>query len=90
MEASAATTVETPPQENWFRHLQDDRLEVCLKAEGLRMRASGPELYVWKLVEMFEEMTGIAINGEWRRPPRTGARQLDGQLTMDQLESEGA
>lgn len=90
MEASAATTVETPPQENWFRRLKDDRLEVCLKVGALRLRASGTEPEVWRLVEVFEELTGVAINGEWRRPPRTGQRPLDGQLTMDQLEFEGA
>lgn len=85
MESSAATTVEQP-SENWFRRLKDDRLEVCLKADGLRLRASGSEAEVWQLVELFEELSGLAVEGEWRRPPRTGSRPLDGQLTMDDLE----
>lgn len=89
MEASTTTPVEAQPNENWFRPLKDDRLEVCLKVNGLRLRASGPELDVWALVEQFEQRTGVAIDGEWRRPPRTGQRPLEGQLTMDQLESGG-
>lgn len=84
MEASATTSVAAAadPTDNWFRKLKGDRLEVCIKASGLRMRASGPELDVWKLVEAFEERTGVAIDGEWRRPPRTGSRPLEGQLTL--------
>ncbi len=78
--------------DSWFRQLKGGRLEVHLvgSVEGvpLKMRASGPEDAIWKAVSMFEEMTGVAVEGEWRRPPRTGARPLDGQLTiMEQLES---
>lgn len=72
-----------PPQlENWFRPLKDDRLEVCLKAKGVRLRASGTSPEVWKLVELFETLTGAEITADWKRPPRTGSRPLDGQLTI--------
>lgn len=84
MEASTTTPVTAQPGENWFRPLKGDRLEVCLKAEGLRLRASGPEGDVWRLVEAFEEMTGVEVQGEWLRPPRRGGRPMAGQLTMDQ------
>lgn len=82
MEATAATTVPSGTLDNWFRRLKDDRLEVCVRAKGVKLRASGPEEHVWKLVEAFEEQTGVAVEGEWRRPPRTGARPLAGQLTL--------
>lgn len=83
MEASATTPV-ADKSDNWFRNLKADRLEVCIKdeASGLRLRASGPQDDIWKLVERFEELSGIAVDGEWRRPPRTGSRPLAGQLTL--------
>lgn len=77
------------PTENWYRQLKGDRIEVCLKQGALRMRASGTEAEVWKLVEAFEELSGAEAVGEWRRPARTGARQLAGQLSItEQLESD--
>lgn len=82
MEASATTPVEASPGDNWFRKLKDDRLEVFLQAEGLKLRASGAEADIWRLVEQFEELTGVAVEGEWRRPPRTGSRPLEGQLSL--------
>lgn len=72
---------------NWFRALKDDRLEVCLAGHsadgvGIKMRASGPAADIWRMVEMFEEMTGKEVVGDWRRPPRIGPRPLDGQLSI--------
>jgi hypothetical protein len=80
------------PTDNWFRSLKNDRLEVCLagRIDGtpLRIRASGPKDHIWKVVEMFEEMTGIEVVGEWKRSPRSVARPLAGQLSItEQLES---
>lgn len=88
MSANAVTS-----RESWFRELKDDRLEVNLvgkTADGVpvKMRASGPKDAVWKCVEMFEEMTGKEVVGEWRRPPRTGPRPLEGQLTIMEEPSE--
>lgn len=76
------------PTDNWFRELKDDRLEVSLRVEAMKMRASGPTADVWRLVERFEELTGVEITGDWRRPPRVGPRALEGQLDLTmQLES---
>lgn len=88
-----SATATKQPTDNWFRPLKRDRLEVCLKGlaeDGtpLKMRASGPKDAVWRCVEMFEEMTGKEVVGEWKRPPRAGARPLAGQLSItEQLES---
>lgn len=79
--------------DSWFRPLKDDRLEVYLVGKTLddvpiKVRASGAAVHVWRVVEMFEEMTGKEVVGDWKRPPRTGARPLAGQLSiMEQLES---
>lgn len=83
---------EPEPTRNWFRPLKDDRLEVSLVGVTLdgapiKMRASGPEAAVWSVVEWFEEMTGKEVVADWKRPPRSGPRPLDGQLTME-LESD--
>lgn len=75
-------------QDNWFRELKDDRLEVSLRVEGMKLRASGPKDDVWKLVEFFEELSGVEVMGDWCRPPRVGPRALEGQLDLTmQLES---
>jgi hypothetical protein len=58
--------------QGWFRKLADDRLEIFLKAEGRKVRAHGPRAEMFELVEWFEEKTGVAVRGEWRRPPRRG------------------
>lgn len=72
--------------EGWFRSLKDGRLEVLLKTPEVRIRVSGSPERIWQAVEMFEEWTGLQVEGnaEWRRPPRTGKRALAGQLTIDQ------
>lgn len=78
------------PTEGWFRPLADDRLEVLLSAEGYRLRASGPEEYVFALVECWEERTGLSVEsvrGNWKRPPRTGSRPMAGQLSIGELSS---
>jgi hypothetical protein len=72
--------------DSWYRHLKNDRLEVFLVGDidgcPLKMRASGPTDRMWEVVAMFEEMTGCAVDGTWLRPPRTGARPLEGQLNI--------
>lgn len=87
-------TATKQPSVNWFRTLKGDRLEVCLagKTEDgvpLRMRASGTKEHVWEVVDMFEEMTGLTVEAYVKRPPRSGARPLAGQLAIfEQLRSE--
>lgn len=71
--------------QNWFRELQDDRLEVCLRADGLKVRASGNQDDIFAIVEWFEDRTGKTVQGGWRRPPRRGPRPLDGQLAIEEL-----
>ena len=83
-----APVPDLPPTENWYRQLKDDRIEVCLKAEGLRMRASGPEVAIWRLIEVFEQLTGAQAVGNWKRPLPKGPRQLDGQIAMLEEPSE--
>lgn len=84
---------EREPSDNWFRPLKDDRLEVCLAGQtpdgvAIRMRASGAQEPIWQVVAMFEEMTGKEVVGDWKRPPRTGSRPIEGQLSItEQLES---
>lgn len=70
--------------DNWFRSLKNDRLEISLAG-----KTSGPKEPIWQVVAMFEEMTGQQVVGDWKRPPRTGARPLVGQLSItEQLESD--
>jgi hypothetical protein len=83
-------TAEGDGDGSWFRNLKGGRLEVCLKGsmpEGsnMKMRASGLERDVWKMVTMFEEMTGREVVGDWKRPPRSGARPIAGQLDIEEL-----
>lgn len=73
---------EAVPTENWYRQLAGDRIEVCLKAGGLRMRASGHETLIWHLIGEFEKLTGAEAVGEWKRPLPKGPKQLDGQISM--------
>lgn len=73
--------------ESWYRQLKGDRLEVKLTGQtsdgvAVKVRASGPTEQMWQVVAMFEEMTGTAVNGAWLRPPRSGAKPLEGQLTI--------
>lgn len=88
-----ATTIKRA--DSWFRGLKGGRLEVSLvgvTTDGvpLKMRASGAEAPIWKVVEMFEEMTGCAVEAEWRRPPRTGPRPMAGQLDLTEALTEVA
>lgn len=74
---------------NWFRKLQDERLEVSLRANGVKLRASGPEATIYELVEWFEQKTGRAVAGtNWHRPLRTGPRPMPGQLAITELPSD--
>ncbi len=70
------------PTKNWYRQLKGDRIEVCLQAGALRMRASGHETLIWHLVGEFEKLTGVEAVGEWKRPLPKGPRQLDRQISM--------
>lgn len=78
----AATDTEAAPKDNWFRPLKNDRLEVSLRVGDHKMRASGPQDDVWRLVEHFEELTGVAVEGDWKRAPRRGPRATEGQLDL--------
>lgn len=69
----------------WFRELAGERLEVFLKAGNRKIRAHGPRAEMFELVEWFEQKTGVAVRGNWRRPPRRGPRQLKGQLDMTEM-----
>lgn len=94
MAATDTTATEKEPKSNWFRPLKGDRLEVSLSGvttDGMpiKVRASGPEASIWRVVEMFEEMTGAQVVGDWKRPPRTGSRPLDGQLTIGLESNDG-
>jgi hypothetical protein len=77
--------------DGWFRELKDGRMECMLKTPGIRLRVSGPAERVWAAVEMFEEWTGKQVAGDWKRPPKRGARPMEGQtdIFMDQRPSEG-
>lgn len=73
--------------DSWYRELKDDRLEVKLVGQTpdgvvVKIRASGPKDQMWQVAAMFEDMTGTAVNGSWLRPPRSGAKPLEGQLTI--------
>lgn len=74
--------------EGWFRELDDNRLEIFLKARGVKIRSSGGREGMFELVEWFENMTGLRVeNPKLRRPPRRGPRPMAGQLDMTELES---
>lgn len=78
--------------EGWFSELEDDRLEVFLKTDGHKLRASGPPPFVYALVECWEEQTGTIVEGagtSWRRS-RRGPRPIAGQLDLIELSSEDA
>lgn len=77
--------------DGWYRELKDGRIEVMLKTPGLRVRSSGPADYIWQLVEHFEEHTGKRFDGDWKRPSKRGAKQIEGQqdIFMDQRSSDG-
>lgn len=78
--------------EGWTRQLEDERLEVFLKAEGVqgmrdrKIRASGPLTDMYELVDWFEAKTGMTVNVPNR--VRT-VKPLPGQLelTTDELSS---
>lgn len=70
----------------WHRELNDGRSEIMCRAPGYRLRVSGPEEFVWDVVELFEERTGLTVQSE--RRPRRRQRVPTGQLTMTELESE--
>lgn len=80
-----------PSVEAWFRELEgDERLEVFVRVEGMpgvencKLRASGPERYVYEAVDQFEAFTGLQIGSNarrWRRQ-RTGPKPMEGQTTL--------
>lgn len=78
--------------EGWFSQLTEGRVEVFAKANGHKIRASGPEPFVAALVEVWEAQTGLEVrSAAWRRTPRTGPKPLKGQLdltTMPELQSD--
>lgn len=67
----------------WFRPLKGDRLEVLLKTPNLRLRVSGKADDVWAVVEVYEELTGRRVEGDWKRPPRRGPRVPANQESLD-------
>ena len=82
----------------WYRELNDDRLELFLKVEGVagtpdtKLRASGSQRHIYELVDWFEERTGMRVEGQmstWRRP-RRGPKPMDGQtsLLLDEFPAE--
>lgn len=72
--------------EGWFRELADDRLEVFLKAKNRKVRAHGRRDEMFELVAWFEEKTGVAVKGEWKRPLSRGPRPYPGQESLDLTE----
>lgn len=60
-------------------------MEALLKDEGVRLRVSGTKEQVFAAVELFEGWTGKSVDGDWRRPPRTGPRPLKGSISMDEI-----
>jgi hypothetical protein len=61
-------------------------MEVMLRHGDLKLRASGPEERVWELVEWFEDKSGKRVSSPtWRRPPRSGPRQIPGQVELDDV-----
>lgn len=70
----------------WFRRLQDSRMEIMLRAGDVKVRASGREAEMFELVEWFEDKTGKRVSSpEWRRPARSGARPIPGQVELDDV-----
>lgn len=84
-----------PKVENWFRTLDDGRMEVFLSVadmsgvEDIKIRASGREDTMYELVNFFEGTTGLNVDGNWRRPAR---QALPGQtqLVIGELSSQDA
>lgn len=72
------------PPDCWLRKLQNDRLEICLKSDGVKVRASGTEEQMQDLVFWFEVATGRTVSAPtWKRPLRTGPRPIPGQVEID-------
>lgn len=78
--------------EGWIKSLDNDRLEIFLKTEGVlgiedrKIRASGKRDEMYELVDWFEAKTGLTVNVPQRL--RTGPQPLAGQMDMLQLSSE--
>lgn len=69
-----------PEYEGWFRQLAEGRMEVFLKANGVRVRASGEEEGIHELVDWFEETAGVrVVSPNWRRVSVT---PIPGQLKL--------
>jgi hypothetical protein len=80
----------TPPTlEGWFRPLVDGRLEVFLRGNDVRLRASADPDEIYELVDWFETQTGLVVNGPdspvWTRK-RHGPRPIQGQLNLMEVE----
>lgn len=60
-------------------------MEALLKTEAVRLRVSGTKGQVFEAIELFEQWTGKAVDGEWRRPPRRGPRPMQGAISMDEI-----
>jgi acylphosphatase len=71
--------------EGWFRPLRDGRMEILLKGRGLKVRCSGTEDEMNAFANLFEEKTGLVVNGPesgvfTRR--RVGPKPIRGQLDL--------
>lgn len=86
----------TPQIDGWISKLGGDRLEIFLKVERVsgipdrKIRASGPRIEMYELVDWFEAKTGLVVNVPDR--VRTGPTPIPGQasmeFTMGELSSE--
>lgn len=71
--------------EGWFRPLTDGRMEMLLKGRGLKVRCSGHAHEMNAFADLFEQMTGLSVNGPdsgvFTRK-RRGPKPIEGQLDM--------
>jgi hypothetical protein len=75
--------------EGWFNELAEGGLELFLKAESLKVRASGTAEEMGELADWFEEKTGHSVAGLPKRIKR-GPRPLPGQTSILELSSQDA
>jgi hypothetical protein len=75
--------------EGWFNELSDGGLEIFLKSDGLKVRASGPQDEMGELADWFERKTGLSVSGLPKRVNR-GPRPLPGQTSILELSSQDA
>ena len=71
--------------EGWFRRLTNGAdIEVFLKTDTHKIRASGPESDIFEFVDLYERVTGTQVEADWRRV-RRDPRPMAGQLSMSEL-----